>query len=122
MQRHLVLASPRALGLPSTCTWLFFRVCIFVVHGLPPSLMGLCVYVGARGWAQQVKVLQVAWHCPEGGKNDPVLAMDFHPTAEPPMLATAGTDCEVKVRALSRGRGAFACAGCWWIAQMFFFF
>ena len=49
-------------------------------------------------FARQVKTLQIAWHVPAGGKNDPVLALDFHPTADPPLLATCGTDAEVKVR------------------------
>ena len=47
--------------------------------------------------SMRVKTLQVAWHTGSvSEKNDPILSLDFHPTLSPPMLATAGTDSEVK--------------------------
>lgn len=47
----------------------------------------------------KAKTLQVAWHTGSvSEKNDPILSLDFHPTMDPPLLATAGSDSEVKVR------------------------
>lgn len=45
----------------------------------------------------KVRVLEVAWHARVGAKNDPIFSLDFHPSYQG-LLATAGSDEEVKVR------------------------
>jgi len=42
----------------------------------------------------RAKLFQISWHAKEGGKNDPILSIDFHPTLS--LLATAGGDEQVR--------------------------
>jgi WD40 repeat protein len=79
----------------------------FPPHGCPPRPTTTTTKM------VQVKTLQITWHAKEGRKNDPILAVDFHPTL--PLLATAGADFEIKIWRVSEppagGAGAGAGAG-----------
>eukprot|EP00948_MAST-09A_sp_MAST-9A-sp1_P003099 g3099.t1 len=44
---------------------------------------------------------EMAWHGRDGGKNDPILSVTFHPTL-PTVLATGGGDNEVKIWRMNR--------------------
>ena len=46
---------------------------------------------------------QITWHGGENGRNDPVLSVDFHPFCN--VVATGGTDGEVRLWRLERGEG-----------------
>lgn len=56
----------------------------------------------------RAKLFQISWHAKDGGKNDPILSIDFHPTLA--LLATAGGDDQVRFWAI-REPGSSVAAG-----------
>jgi WD40 repeat protein len=54
----------------------------------------------------RAKLFQVSWHAKEGGKNEPILSLDVHPTL--PLLATAGADEQLRFWAIRESEGGGA--------------